>query len=110
MSSQRRFSSVEELFTRTKFAEQLNTTFRTQLADAKVVELELAEVVEGQTTPRQDYFSIIFRGPQDTYLQQSIYRLEHDEMGMLELFLVPVGRDEKGFQYEAIFNRMIPIA
>jgi hypothetical protein len=35
-----------------------------------------------------------------------MYRMEHDVLGALDLFLVPIARDEDGFQYEAVFNRL----
>jgi hypothetical protein len=30
--------------------------------------------------------------------------MEHPEIGVFELFLVPIGPDEKGLRYEAIFT------
>jgi hypothetical protein len=29
-----------------------------------------------------------------------------DEIGVFELFIVPIRRDDQGFYYEAVFNRM----
>jgi|ERR1051325_10183411 hypothetical protein len=49
-------------------------------------------------------FSLYFKGPGDLFLQQGTYRLEREGMGELDIFLVPVGRDESGFRYEAVFN------
>jgi len=49
-------------------------------------------------------FSLFFTGPVDRYLPQQVYFIEHERMGAFELFLVPVGRDESGFRYEAVFN------
>jgi hypothetical protein len=43
------------------------------------------------------------RRPHDL-LPQRIYRLEHDELGALDLFLVPIGRDDSGVRYEAVFT------
>ena len=37
-------------------------------------------------------------------LPQRIYRLEHAELGGLDLFLVPIGRDASGITYEAVFT------
>ena len=42
----------------------------------------------------------------DRLLQQGMYQLQHDQLGALELFLVPVGRDHEGLYYEAVFNRL----
>ncbi|WP_040666304.1 DUF6916 family protein [Nitrolancea hollandica] len=49
-------------------------------------------------------FSLLFRGPAGILLPQRIYRLEHAEMGTFDLFLVPVGPDQSGQRYEAIFT------
>jgi hypothetical protein len=35
---------------------------------------------------------------------QQIYRLSHDDLGVLDLFMVPIGAGEKGIRYEIVFN------
>jgi len=49
-------------------------------------------------------FSLVFRAPAGTPLPQRIYRLHHEELGLLELFLVPIGPDADGMCYEAVFS------
>ena len=49
---------------------------------------------------RAEPFSLLFKGPRELVLEQQIYRLEHPDLGSLELFLVPVGFGES----EAVFN------
>ena len=49
-------------------------------------------------------FSLVFRGPAEPVLPQRIYRVEHEDLGALELFLVPIGRDAESVRYEAIFT------
>ena len=93
--------------TRETFAEHLNTRFRTTSQAGAPLEVELIEVKAGRSTPRQDQFSLLFRGPQDVPLQQGMFRFEHDQMGAFDLFLVPVRTDEHGFYYEAVFNRLL---
>lgn len=70
------------------------------------IALELATVqgtgLQGRA-PREQ-FSLHFHGPSDPVLPQSIYRLENAEMGTMELFLVPVARDDQGVTYEAVFT------
>ena len=96
---------MPEFFTKEGFAEHLNTKFRIPLQPSGAVELELVEVVSTLSTPRQEQFSIFFRGPGDIYLPQMTYRMEHAALGELDLFIVPIGRDPEGFRYEAVFNR-----
>jgi hypothetical protein len=92
------------------FAEQLNTKFRVLLEteNAPEVELELAEIAEFPTLThsRSDVvrFSLYFYGPGTVQLPQSTYRLAHERMGELDIFLVPVAHEPRGFRYEAVFS------
>jgi hypothetical protein len=49
-------------------------------------------------------FSLIFHGAKDSFLPQNTYRLENDNMPPMELFLVPLGPDQYGMRYEAVFT------
>lgn len=49
-------------------------------------------------------FSLVFQGPQDSPLYQSTYQLQHEHLGELPVFLVPIDQDQEGVYYEAIFN------
>lgn len=71
--------------------------------------LELVSVTPLPSTgvgQRAEPFSLEFRGPDEPLLEQRIHALKHDELGDLDLFLVPLGPDpETGrMRYEAIFN------
>lgn len=57
-----------------------------------------------RTGTRASAFSLRFRGPSAVLLPQQIWSLRHAVLGELAIFLVPIGRDEDGFLYEAIFN------
>ena len=91
-----------------EFSKHLNTKFRVRAEAPRPVELELVEV-KGWTTRPEDQkgmerFSLTFLGPADIYMPQHTYTLEHEQMGALDIFLVPTGRDERGFRYQAVFN------
>ena len=90
------------------FAENLKTKFRASLDDSNAVEVELVEIQEAPSTPRQEQFALHFRGPDDVFLPQQTYRMEHERLGTFDLMLVPIGKNEQGFIYEAVFNRLIP--
>ncbi len=47
-------------------------------------------------------FRLEFRGPADPILPQQIYRFERGD-DMFDIFIVPIGRDDDGTRYEAIF-------
>jgi hypothetical protein len=98
---------VPEHFTKEAFSEHLNTKFLISLEPAGAVELELIEVVSTLSTPRQEQFSVFFRGPLAIYLPQMTYHMQHEAMGELDLFIVPVGKGQDGFRYEAVFNRAL---
>ncbi len=87
------------------FARRLNDRFRLH-TDTTSHELRLFQVKPlgvGMPGGRQP-FSLLFRAPPDALFPQMIYRIEHDRMGALDLFLVPIGPDQHGMVYEALFN------
>ena|SRR5262249_46094495 len=93
--------------TEAEFSKHLNTTFHVATKE-QPTDLELT-LVKGYLTqeheePGMERFSVFFSGPVDRFLSQGIYSLEHEVMGAFELFLVPIAQNEKGFQYEAVFN------
>ena len=97
--------ALEDL-TKENLSENVKTKFKVQIGEDRTVELELTEVKVHLSSPRQEMFSLFFRGPQDLLLPQNTYHLEHERLGESDLFLVPVGKDENGFLYEALFNRL----
>ena len=100
-------ASALEKLKRDDFVAQLNTIFYAVLQNDARVPLELTEVGPARPTPRLDNYALLFRGPADFCLLQNIYHLEHETVGPLDLFLVPVKEKPDGFRYEAIINRII---
>lgn len=98
---------MPEFYTKEDFSKHLNTKFSIPTDAPGVFELELIEVVSTLSTPRQEQFSIFFRGPLNIFLPQATYHFQHEGMGEVDLFLVPIGKEEDGFRYEAVFNRAI---
>jgi hypothetical protein len=74
-------------------------------AEPASIELVLHSALALGTRPggRQP-FSLTFRGPGEPLLAQAIYRLDHAELGPLEIFVVPVGQDGESTIYEAVFT------
>jgi hypothetical protein len=66
--------------------------------------LVLAECERHGASPTREAFSLTFVGPVEPVLPQQIYPLRHEQLGLLELFLVPLGCDAGGTRYEAVFN------
>lgn len=97
-----------ENLTEANFAQHLKTKFRVVHDGERQIELELDEV-EGyrggkNEPPGMERFSLIFYGPPDIRIEQQTCRLAHEQMGEFYIFLVPIGRDERGHRYEAVFN------
>jgi hypothetical protein len=94
--------------TQTEFSRHVNTTFHTELADGRVADLELVEVKAFRgNVPEEtgmERFSAFFLTDESVRLQQQIYVLTHEEMGEIQIFLVPIANNGKGNRYEAVFN------
>lgn len=93
--------------TRDDMAAYVNTHFAVLDVPEAAVALQLTEVTPRQTIKRQEMFSLLFQGPEDSFLAQRMYKLQHQELGEFYLSLVPVGREKEKFIYEAVFNRFI---
>ncbi|PWJ58073.1 hypothetical protein CLV98_105255 [Dyadobacter jejuensis] len=89
--------------------------FRDHLGQKLYIEFTLDQaepVIVTKITPLETY-SPIKRGAFSVVLQtegvndhwpQGIYRLLHPSTGLFEVFLVPIGADQNGMQYEVIFS------
>lgn len=94
-----------ENFTVGTFSGRIGETFRIRSGASRALDLSLVSATAlGESSERGRPFSILFRGPEDYVLPQGIYRLEHAQIGAFEIFLVPIGPDEAGMRYEAVFN------
>mgnify|MGYP001554132432 CR=1 FL=1 len=85
----------------------LEQAFSLDTGEGDQLELTLVSVERhphGDTFENKEVFSILFRGPVDRQIMQNTYTLENETMGELALFIVPVGPDQKGMCYEAVFS------
>src|SRR4051794_32263931 len=94
-----------------EFVEDVGTKFRVATDSEAAVELELidASALPGRPAPpgvREDPFSLLFRGPFAPGLTQMIHTLDHETLGTMAIFLVPIGPegDALGTHYQALFN------
>ena len=78
---------------------------------ADPVPFKLTQVRAGAEPPsRRPQFALLFKGPRTALRAQGIYRVEHEELGAHDLFLVPVGfapdegDDGGGVLFEAVFT------
>jgi hypothetical protein len=101
------YKNLIEKITKEMFAESLKTKFRLNVEASDPIELELVQLSEGASLLRYEQFALLFDGPPSPFLPQMIYHVEHEKLGEFDLFLVPVGKHQNGFQYEAAFNRSL---
>jgi hypothetical protein len=99
-----------EWLTHDDFAGRIGEQFEMRVPDGPPVALELIEATQGSAPggrgpqgQERRQFSLVFRGPATPVMPQGIYPLGHAELEGLELFLVPIGSDAEGMQYEAAF-------
>lgn len=86
------------------FTPHLESPFTATVPASDAFTLTLVDVCRGAGGPVREQFTLTFAGGPNPPLRQSILRLEHDTLGGLDLFLVPVGPGADGRQrYEAVF-------
>ena len=98
--------------TKTLFDERVGENFTLEASEGCGIELQLVSV-QGLGGPAaaadrkvRESFSAVWCAPHNTRLPQKIYRITHEQVGSLELFLVPIGPDPegRGMRMEAVFN------
>jgi hypothetical protein len=90
--------------------EHLGSHFSLRYGDGKAEELTLiaaASLTGGRPVAagKREPYALIFRTSSREFIgPQRIYPLSHGALGELEIFLVPIGPDETGMRFEAIFG------
>jgi hypothetical protein len=92
------------------FSKHLHTTFQVRIPGAAPLPLELIEVTVKSESSQMEQFFLIFRGPLVPHFPQSTYAFEHEKLGTLDLFTVPLGPDSKGMTYQVVFNRLLQLS
>ena len=78
------------------FAPHLHDEFRLESHPVALIEVTEIPREPGGRAP----FSLVFQGGPSPPLPQGTYRVEHPELGAIEIFLVPIAQD----RYEAVFT------
>jgi hypothetical protein len=106
-----RSTKLLDTFTFSTFSPYLGQKFVLVIDGAKRLEVDLIEATSltekrsgKERSARRSPFSLVFRGPKQPLLPQRIYTFEHAVLGSFEIFIVPIGVDEDGLRYEAVFN------
>ena len=93
--------------TKQQFLSALDSTFSVDAGNLPGFEMQLLRCDEIVSNEVQENFTLLFRAPSEAPPFQGIFRLTHDALGEMDVFLVPVKRDENGLYYEAVFNHLL---
>jgi hypothetical protein len=88
------------------FAGLTGTECRVTAPNGDSVTAQLTEVQRHDTSPTGESFALHLRLPVAAF-EQGIYAIEHDAIGAIDLFLVPIGATPEGILCEAVFNRLV---
>ena len=90
------------------FADKVGDTFVIAEDGFPAIGLTLIEneLLKTRHLPPNDRppYSLIFVADTPQMLEQRLYCLDHQKMGKNVIFLVPVGKETRGFLYQALFN------
>jgi hypothetical protein len=89
--------------THSDFADCTDQEFIIHYGDTSVATRLLNVAPWGDPNGQRQPFTLTFRGPNEPVLPQQIFAVESQRLGAMEIFLVPVGPDRVGMQYEAVF-------
>lgn len=98
---------MSELLHLSDFAPFIDQEFQIGFTPELTLPAILVQAVELDSYSPADRkpFSLIFRTEQkNEYFAQAIRILHHPDKGEISIFLVPLGPDQKGMRYEAIFS------
>ena len=73
------------------------------LPDGTALTLAEARALPSSPHAPRPPFALEFTGPADVVAPQAIYPLVNEHLGRLEIFIVPIGADERAVRYQAIF-------
>lgn len=74
---------------------------------SSTISLLLIEAKHKGADETQEQFCLYFKGDAACFLPQGIYSVKHESIGSQVWMLVPIGEDEQGYLYEAVFHRWI---
>ena len=94
-------------FTRDDYAACLNTDFIVDFSPELKVTMKLTHVTEVTERSRQRSYVLTFIAPEDTPIVQGMAPMENEKLGHTEIFIVPVGKDKRGIQFESVFNTLL---
>ena len=99
-------ASIDEMPELSRFTPYIGEKFDVRLPQGSLqIELVEAKALPGRAGAPYEYsFSLVFKAATDCELAQGSVALDHEKVGWVVLFLVPIGEDQDGRYFEAVFN------
>jgi hypothetical protein len=94
---------------RAGFVGHVDSDFAVVTGNGTPLSMRLVEVEDMGSTPEREAFALRFHAPKEMPPQQGVYRIEHDQLDAMDVFLVPVGREGEALVLEAVFNRFVDV-
>lgn len=99
---------MSDEFTIQRFLPHVGEVFHVRVDDAQRLPLLLSEIsrlaADGDSRRKREPFSLVFHAPAGVRLQQQMYRIDGAGMEPFECFLVPIGPDQHGMRFEAVYT------
>ena len=88
------------------FSPLVNEEFNVYIGDTALSArlLEVTPLRASRDDPDHQAWSLVFQFPPQQLFDQGTYEFEHADTGRMAVFVVPIGQDENGVRYQAIFN------
>ena len=87
------------------FEKQLNQPVRFSREDVDFeATISLVDRYEQKSLGERENFAVVFCTGTSEVRSQQTYTMEHPEIGTHHVFIVPIGPDDNGMRYEAVFS------
>jgi len=94
---------------RAAFVGHVDSDFAVDAGQRAPLTMRLVDVEDMGSTPEREAFALHFHAPQEMPPHQGVYRIEHDQLGAMDVFVVPIGREGDRLVLEAVFNRFVDV-
>jgi hypothetical protein len=94
---------------RPEFAAQVDSDFVVVAGEDRRLPMRLVGIEDGYSTPDNEQFALHFHVTAEMPPHQGTYRVEHEALGPMDVFLVPIAQEGDTLVLEAVFNRFVDV-
>lgn len=99
---------MSDPFTLERFLPHVGEVFHVVAEEGQQTPILLTEVArlprDASPQRTREPFSLVFHAAPGTWLEQQIYRIEKPGIEPFDCFLVPIGPDQHGMRFEAVYT------